>query len=118
MQQKATQSFCQAQYDQVQAECFRRVPVPDPLTGRWKRPRPEQAEGPTQYVKNSSEEEDHHSQTPKKRAASATTISVETDPSHGNFHESASCLQKHDVSRKTDQSMIEAARCITNCWER
>ena len=62
----------------------------------------------------------------KKRAASATTISVETDPSHGildelaerlgNFLESAralaSCLQKHDVTRKTEQSMIEAARCM------
>ena len=34
----------------------------------------------------------------------------------GNFHESAralaSCLQNHDVSRKTDQSMIEAAECM------
>ena len=34
----------------------------------------------------------------------------------GKFHESASalacCLQKHGVSRKTHQSMIEAAKCM------
>ena len=62
----------------------------------------------------------------RKKAASATTISVEADRCHGildelaqrlgDFQESAralaSCLQKHDVSRKTDQSMIEAARCM------
>ena len=34
----------------------------------------------------------------------------------GNFHDSAralaSCLQKQDVSRKTDHSMIEAAKCM------
>ena len=66
----------------------------------------------------------------KERAVSATAIPVETDPSRGildelaerlgNFHESAralaDCLQKHDVSRKTDQSMIEAARCMFHKW--
>ena len=26
----------QAHYDQVQADCLRRVPVPDPVTGSWK----------------------------------------------------------------------------------
>ena len=69
-------------------------------------------------------QEDHLPQTQKKRAVSVTATSVETDPSHGildepaerlgNFHDSARtlafCLQKHDVSRKTDQRMIEAAR--------
>ena len=34
------------------SECLRRVPVPDPVTGRWKRPRPEHAEGPAQPVKD------------------------------------------------------------------
>ena len=116
MQQKSLTVF-QTHYDLL---------GPDPVTGRWKQPRPEQAEGRTQYVKNPSDEEDHLPQTPKKRAASATNISVETDPSHGildapaerlgNFHESArpmaSCLQKHDVSSKTDPSMIEADRCM------
>ena len=98
--------------------------MPDPVTGRWKPPRLEQTEGPTQCVKDPPEQEDHLPQTPKKRAESVTATSVETDPSHGildelaerlgNFHDSARtlacCLQKHDVSRKTDQSMIEAAR--------
>ena len=95
--------------------------MPDPVTGRWKRPRPEQTEGPTQCVKDPLEQEDPLPQTPKKRAESVTATSVETDPSHGifdelaerlgNFHDSARtlacCLQKHD---KKDQSMIEAAR--------
>ena len=112
----------QTHYDQVQAECLRRVLVPDPVTGRWKRPRPEEVEGSTQYVKDPPDEEDHLPQTPKKRAASAT----ETHPSRGildeqaervgNFHESAraqTCrLQKHDVSRENKRSMIEAARCM------
>ena len=53
-------------------------------------------------------------------------MSVETGPSCeildepaerlGNFHKGARalacCLQKHDVSRKTDQSVIEATRCM------
>ena len=97
-------------HEQVQAECLRRVPVPDQVTGRWKRPRPEHAEGPAQYAKDPLNEEDHHPQTSKKRAASATAIPDERDPSRGildelaerlgNFHESARaltcCLQKHE----------------------
>ena len=65
-------------------------------------------------------------QTLKKQATSATAVPAETSTSRGtldelaerlgNFHDSAralsSCLQKHDVSRKTDQSMIEAAKCM------
>ena len=43
-------------HDQVQTECSRRVLVPDPVPGRWKRPRPEHAEGPTQYVKDPLDE--------------------------------------------------------------
>ena len=108
----------QAHYEQVQAECLRRVPVPDPVTGRWKRPRPEHAERPTQYVKE-PDEEDHLPQTLKKRATSATPghgILNELAERLGNFHESAralaSCLQKTVVPRKTDQSMIEAAKCM------
>ena len=97
------------------------------MTGRWKRRRPEHAEAPAQPVKDPLDEEDHLPQTPKKRVASATAILAETDhPDHrildglaerlGSFHESARalacCLQKHDVSCKTDQSMIEAAKCM------
>ena len=99
--------------------------MPDPVTGRWKRPRPEHAECATQRAKDPLDEEDHLPQTSKKRATSATATLAETNPGHGildelaerlgNFHESAralaSCLQNHDVSRKTDQSMIEAANC-------
>ena len=36
----------QTHYDRVQAEFLRRVPVLDPVRGRWKRPRPAHAEGP------------------------------------------------------------------------
>ena len=36
----------------------------------------------------------------------------------GNFHESAralaDCLQTRNVTRKTDQSVIEAAKCMFN----
>ena len=35
----------QAHYEQLQAECLRRVPVLDPVTSLWKRPRPEHTEG-------------------------------------------------------------------------
>ena len=96
MQQTVSQSFFQTHYDQAQ-------PAKDPLV-----------------------EEDHLPQTSKKRATSATAISAETNSSRGildeladrlgNLHEStralANCLQKHDVSCKRDQSMIEAAKCM------
>ena len=96
------------------------------MTGRRKRPRPEHAEGPTQYVKDPLDEEDHLPQTSKRQATSAVATPVKTSTSRGtldelaerlgSFHESAraldSCLQKRDVSRKTDQSMIEAAKCM------
>ena len=39
-------------HDQVQAGCLRRVSVPDPVTGRWKRPRPEHAEGSERPAKD------------------------------------------------------------------
>ena len=112
-----------AHYAQVQAECLRRVHVPDPVTGRWKRSRPEHAEGTARQL----HEEDNLPRTSKKQATSATATSAETSTSRGtldelagrlgNFHDSAralaSSLQNHDVSRKkTDQSMIEAAKCM------
>ena len=114
----------QAHHDQVEAECLRRVPVPDPVTGRWTRPRPEHAEGPAQPVKDPPDEEDNLPQTSKKQATSATATSAETSTSCGtldelaqrlgSFHESAralaSCLQKHDVTSKTDQCVIEAVK--------
>ena len=62
-----------AHYEQVPAECSRRVPVPDPVTGRWKRPRPEHAEGSAQPVKDPSDEEDNIPQTSKRQATSAAT---------------------------------------------
>ena len=116
----------QAHYDQVQAECLRRVPVPDPVTGRWKRQRKEHAEGTAQPVKDPSDEEDSLPQTLKRQATGAAAVPSKTSTSRGtldelaerlgSFHESAralaSCLQKHDVSRKTHQSMIEAAKCM------
>ena len=62
----------------------------------------------------------------KKRATSATTTLAGTnfnreildEPAErlGNFHDSAralaSCLQTRDVARKTDQSMVVAAKCM------
>ena len=122
---KQSFSVFQTHHDQVQAECLRRVPVPNPVTGRWKRQRPEHAEGSARPDKDPFGGEDHLPQTSKKRATSATAIPAETNPSRGildelaerlgNFHDSAralaSCLQNHDVSRKTDQSIIEAAKC-------
>ena len=112
----------QTRNDQVQAECLRRVPVPDPVKGRWKRPQPENTEGRARQL----HEEDNLPQTSKRQATSATATSSETSTCRGtldelaerlgNFHDSAralaSCLQKHDVSRKTDQSMTEAAKCM------
>ena len=116
----------QAHYHQVQAECLRRVPVPDPVTGRWKRPRPEHAEGTAQPVKDPSDEEDNFPQTSKRQATSAAGTLAKTSTSCGtldelaerlgSFHESARalvhCLQKRDVPRTTDQSMTEAAKCM------
>ena len=102
--------FFRAHNDRVKAECLGRVPVPNPVTGRWKRPRPEHTEGPARQL----QEEDNHPQTSKKQATSATATSTKTSTSrgtldelverHGNFHDRAralaTCLQKHDVSRK------------------
>ena len=96
--------------------------VPDPVTGRWKRPRPELTEGPARQL----HEEDNVPQASKKQATDATATSTQTSTSRGtldelaerlgNFHKSAralaSCLQEHDVSRKIGQSMIEAAKCM------
>ena len=62
----------------------------------------------------------------EKLATSATTTPAESNPNReildelaerlGNFHESAralaDCLQTRDVTRKTDQSTIEAAKCM------
>ena len=56
--------FLKNTYDRVKAECFRRVPVPDPVTGRWRRPRPKHTEGPARQLL----EEDDFPQTSKKQA--------------------------------------------------
>ena len=62
----------------------------------------------------------------KKRATSATTAPAGTNQNReildelaerlGNFHDStralAHCLQTRDVARETDQSLIEAAKCM------
>ena len=96
---KQSLTVLQAQNEQDQAECLRRVLVPDPVTGLWKRPRPENAEGPAQPVSDKCRgytcQDEHESRNPVERL--------------GSFNESAralaSCLQKRDVSRKTDQSV-------------
>ena len=104
----------QAHHEQVKAECSRRVLVPDPVPGRWKRPRPEHAEGTAQPVKDPFDEEDHLPQTSKRQATSASSTPAKLAERFGSFHESAralaNCLQKRDVPRETDQSVIEAAK--------
>ena len=84
------------------------------MTGRWKRPRPGHTEGTAQPVKDPSDEEDNLPQTSKRQATSATLDAL-AEPL-GSFHQSAralaNCLQKRDVTRKTDQSVIEAAKCM------
>ena len=64
----------QTHYDRVQVECLLRVLVPDPVTGRWKRPRPEHTEGPTRQL----HEEDNFPET-----SNATATSAETSTSRG-----------------------------------
>ena len=83
MRWKQSLRVFQAHHEQVQAECLRRVPVPDPVTGCWTRPRPDHTEGPAQPTKDPLDEEDHLPRTLKKKAASATAISVETDLNRG-----------------------------------
>ena len=77
-------------------------------------------------AENSLDEEAHFLQKSKKRATSATAMPDEPNLNRGildelaerlgNFHESAralaDCLQTRNVTRKTDQSMIEAAKCM------
>ena len=77
-------------------------------------------------VENSLDLEDHFLQASKKRATSATTMHDVSNTNRalldelaerlGNFHESAralaDCLQTRNVTRKTDKSMIEAAKCM------
>ena len=51
---------------------------------------------------------------PRRTRAAESLTNYQSDSE--NFHDGARalgcCFQKHDVSRKTDQSMIEAARCM------
>ena len=96
------------------------------VTGRWKRSRPDHAEGSARPAKDPLDGEDQLPQTSTKRATSVTAMPAETNPSRGildelaerleNFHDSArapaSCPQNHDVSGRTDQSVIEAAKCM------
>ena len=112
--------------------------MPDSVTEHWKRPRSENYskgftgnksltthdESFARPAESSLDGEDHCLQAPKKRATSATTVPAESNPNRGildelaerlgNFHESAralaDCLQTRDVTRTTDQSMIEAVK--------
>ena len=96
------------------------------MTGRWKRSRPEDIESSALPAMDSLDGEDQFLQTSKRRATSVTTTSASTNLNHEILHEFAlrldtfqysaralvSCLQNRDVSRKTVQSMIEAAKCM------
>ena len=108
----------QTHSDLVRGECSQLAPA------HWKRSRLEN------YVEgsagNKSLPEDHFQQVQKRRATSATTTPAGTSQNReiihelaerlGNFHDSAralaNCLQTRDVARETDQSMIEAAKCM------
>ena len=118
----------QTHFDRVQAECSRRVPVPDPMTHRWKRP-PEHTEGPAQPAKDPLHEEVHLPQTSKKRATKCTVTFAETNTSRGilelaerlgNFHDSAQALA---VVFRTTTSPVrpdqrQPSACFTHCWRR
>ena len=130
----------QTHYDLVRAECSRLASEFDSVTEHWKRPRTENYsksfagnKSPTTHAERfyrsaekSLDGEEHFVQAPKKRATSVTTMLAETNLNGGildelaerlgNFHESAralaDCLQTRDVTRKTDESTMEAAKCM------
>ena len=82
----------QAHCEQVQAECLRRVLVPESVTGRWKLPPPEHAKGPAHAVKDTSDEEDNLPQTSKRQATSAAATPAKTSTSRGTLDEVAERL--------------------------
>ena len=121
--------------DRVRAECSRIPSVSDSATDiDWKRPRlencSESCAGNTSLkarsAENSLDQRDHFLQAWKKRATGTTTNLHESNTNRGildalverlgNFHESAraltDCLQTRNVTRKKDQSMIDAAKCM------
>ena len=121
-------------YDRVRAGCPRLASSSDSVTEHWKRPRLENCSkssaGKTimkaRFAENSLDEGDHFLHAPKSerqvqrlRLLSRNLnrgILDELTERLGNFHESAralaDCLQTRNVTRKTDQSMIEAAKCM------
>ena len=121
-----------AHHDQVQAECERRVPVPDAVTGRWKRSRPELTQGPVRPAKDPLDEEDHLPQTSNKRAATVTATPAETNPSHGILDEDESdsdicmkapvhwpvvCRNTTSPVRQIREGSRQPSACFTSCWE-
>ena len=91
------------------------------------------AESSARPAKDTLDGEDQFLQASKKRATSATTSLAGTNLNRQildelaerlrNFHYGAgalaSCLQIRDVTRKTDQSVVDAGKFMFHkCWER
>ena len=112
----------QTHYDKVQAECLRRVPVPDPVTVG------NDCNDSTRRVQHDSfirkttlrklrKKKKNKRQVPQPHLSRRARVgepwtnwqndsgTFTTAPVHWR-------LQIHDVSRKTDQGMIEAAKCL------
>ena len=109
---KQSSKTFQIHYDCVRAECSRLAAAIGPETEHWKRPRRES------HGKS-------HEGSKSLRSTSTTNASAESNTKPealrklaerlGNFHESANartnCLQTRDTTHKTDQSILEAAKC-------
>ena len=122
----------QAHSEQVQAECLRRVLVPDPATGRWKRSRPEHAEGTAQPVKDPPDEEDHLPQTSRKasgkcrgytcqrRAPVAEPQTNWQSDSEASMiapvHWPVACRNPTSPARQIRVSSKRPSACFTDCW--
>ena len=110
---KQSANTFQKHNDCGRAECSRLAAVTGPVTAHWKRPRRESL-----GLSREGSKSPRSTSTTSALAESNTkqgTLS-ELAERFGNFHESAdaltNCLQTRDITRKTDQCMVEAAKCM------
>ena len=108
---KQSVSIFQTHHHRVQAECSRRVLVPDPVSGHWKRPRSEHAECSARPAKDSLDGKDHFLQTSKKRATRATTRPGGRNLNREIFDELAERLGNFHDSARAQASLSSESRC-------
>ena len=131
---KQSTRILQTHHDRVRAECSRLASATDALTEDWKRPRPEshsqgcagnKNQNP-RFAENSLDEENHFERASKRPATNFIMTPVEPNTASGilgelaerlgHCHESARALvdylQTRNVRHKTDQCMIETAKCM------